>query len=308
MSNVAVWITGAAGSVGDEVAFVKAGGVGLVTSFVELAVDPAFVSILIMGGMGSLTAVEFVDAAGGSVTAGSVLVDAIGGIGFVTLLVEASVVAFAFFFLCLTGDGDAGGVAAALFVVPVYGESVDATAIVPALNKIPNANPKQIQMYRFAIFRRRLCTNKQHTMERSPMGNKIKGLKTSSLPKTYRELCNLLLPRKIHDDSELEATKEIIDVLAVLPTRTTDQDDYLETLAELVESYEEQTVKISQRSGLDTLKFLLSENNLTASDLSRLLDTDISLGYRILDGDRNLTTKHIKKLAQQFHVGPEVFL
>jgi antitoxin component HigA of HigAB toxin-antitoxin module len=45
-----------------------------------------------------------------------------------------------------------------------------------------------------------------------------------------------------------------------------------------VEAYEEQAVKFSQRSGLETLKFLLAENNLTASDLSRLLGTDISLG------------------------------
>jgi HTH-type transcriptional regulator/antitoxin HigA len=108
------------------------------------------------------------------------------------------------------------------------------------------------------------------------------------------------MPRKIHDDSDLEATQEVMDALAVLPARTPDQDDYLETLAELVEAYEEQAVKFSKRSGLETLKFLLTENNLTASDLSRLLDTDISLGYRILDGERNLTTKHIKKLARMF--------
>ena len=76
----------------------------------------------------------------------------------------------------------------------------------------------------------------------------------------------------------------------------------------LVEAYEEQAVKFTQRPGLETLKFLLAENDLTASDLSRLLGTDISLGYRILDGERNLTTKHIKKLARHFHVGPEVFL
>jgi HTH-type transcriptional regulator/antitoxin HigA len=140
------------------------------------------------------------------------------------------------------------------------------------------------------------------------MSTKINGAKTAKLPKTYRELCGLLMPRKIHDDAELDATQEIIDALAVLPARTPDQDDYLETLAELVEAYEEQTVKFTQRTGLETLKFLLSENNLTASDLSRLLGTDISLGYRILDSQRNLTTKHIKKLARHFHVGPEVFL
>lgn len=140
------------------------------------------------------------------------------------------------------------------------------------------------------------------------MSTKIKGTKTATLPKTYRELCGLLMPRKIHDDAELESAQDIIDALAVLPTRTPDQNDYLETLAELVEAYEAQTVKFSKRSGLETLKFLLAENKLTASDLSRLLGTDISLGYRILDGERNLTTKHIKKLAQHFHVGPEVFL
>jgi HTH-type transcriptional regulator/antitoxin HigA len=140
------------------------------------------------------------------------------------------------------------------------------------------------------------------------MNTKLKGTKTPKPPKTYRELCELLMPRKIHDDAELEAAQEIMDVLAVLPTRTPDQNDYLETLAELVEAYEEHTVKFSKRSGLETLRFLLTENNLTASDLSRLLGTDISLGYRILDGQRNLTTKHIKKLAQHFHVGPEIFL
>jgi HTH-type transcriptional regulator / antitoxin HigA len=145
-------------------------------------------------------------------------------------------------------------------------------------------------------------------MEERIMNTKTKGDKTAKLPKSYRELCELLMPRKIHDDAELETAQEIMDVLAVLATRTPDQDDYLETLAELVEAYEEQTVKFSKRTGLETLKFLLTENNLTASDLSRLLGTDISLGYRILDGERNLTTKHIKKLAQRFHVGPEIFL
>ena len=140
------------------------------------------------------------------------------------------------------------------------------------------------------------------------MSIKIKASKKTAPPKTYRELCGLLMPRKIHDEADWEAAQEIIDTMAVLPTRTSDQDDYLETLAELVEAYEEQTVKFTRRPGLETLKFLLAENGLTASDLSRLLGTDISLGYRILDGERNLTTKHIKKLAQHFHVGPEVFL
>jgi HTH-type transcriptional regulator/antitoxin HigA len=145
-------------------------------------------------------------------------------------------------------------------------------------------------------------------MEERVMSTKAKGDSQTKLPKTYRELCGLLMPRKVHDDTELEAAQEIMDVLAVLSSRTKDQSDYLETLAELVEAYEEQTIKIPKSPGLETLKFLLEENGLNASDLSRLLGADISLGYRILSGERGLTTKHIKKLAQHFHVGPEVLI
>ena len=48
------------------------------------------------------------------------------------------------------------------------------------------------------------------------------------------------------------------------------------------------------------------ENGLTASDLSRLLGSDVRRGYRILSGELGLTTRHIRKLAGHFRVGPEV--
>ena len=68
------------------------------------------------------------------------------------------------------------------------------------------------------------------------MSAKIKGHKTPGLPQSYGQLCAFLTPRKIHNNDKLESAQEIIDVLAVLPTRTPDQDDYLEALAELVEA------------------------------------------------------------------------
>jgi antitoxin component HigA of HigAB toxin-antitoxin module len=117
-------------------------------------------------------------------------------------------------------------------------------------------------------------------MEKGIMSTKSKGSKTAKLPKTYRKLCAPPMPRKFHDAANLEAAQEIVDALAVPPTRTPDQDDYLKTLAELVEADEEQiTVNFPKRPGLETLKFLLAENHLTASDLSRVLGTDTSLGY-----------------------------
>ena len=56
------------------------------------------------------------------------------------------------------------------------------------------------------------------------------------------------------------------------------------------------------------MKHLVLENGMTAADLSRLLGTDRSLGVRILNGERNLTIEHIKKLAARFQVPAELFL
>ncbi len=128
------------------------------------------------------------------------------------------------------------------------------------------------------------------------------------LPRTYPELCGLLLPRTIHDAAELENMQEVVDALAVLPSRNPAQQDYLETLTELIEAYEAHAVPIRKPTGIQTLKFLLAEHHLTASDLSRILGKDTSLGYRILNGERSLTVEHIKRLAEHFAVGPESFL
>jgi len=96
------------------------------------------------------------------------------------------------------------------------------------------------------------------------------------------------MPRKISSDSELEEVQKIIDVLAVLPTRTADQDDYLETWGELVEAYEEQSVKKGKKqkpfvvkshhmgvtSGVDP-----SKANKLADDME--IDAFIELNKRI---------------------------
>jgi len=52
---------------------------------------------------------------------------------------------------------------------------------------------------------------------------------------------------------------------------------------------------------------LLEEHGMSGADLSRLLGADRSLGVRILNGERNLTVEHAKKLAARFHVPLELF-
>ena len=128
------------------------------------------------------------------------------------------------------------------------------------------------------------------------------------LPKDYRGLLALHMLRPIRDKIDYGNALEILDALAG-QNLNPDQDDYFEALALLVEAYESAHLPgLPSKRGLPLLKHLVEENGMSAADLSRLLGADRSLGVRILNGERNVTVDHAKKLAARFRVPMEVFL
>lgn len=56
------------------------------------------------------------------------------------------------------------------------------------------------------------------------------------------------------------------------------------------------------------LSGLLEGHGMTAADLGRLLDLDPSMGSKIVNGDRQLTAAHVRKLARHFALPAEFFL
>ncbi|HZL42056.1 MAG TPA: hypothetical protein VFD66_02100, partial [Verrucomicrobiae bacterium] len=77
----------------------------------------------------------------------------------------------------------------------------------------------------------------------------------ADVPKNYRELCQLYLPRPIHDASEDEAATEMMNALAVFPKLNAEQQDYLDALTEFVDSYDKaKPVRWPKIKGLDVLK------------------------------------------------------
>lgn len=131
----------------------------------------------------------------------------------------------------------------------------------------------------------------------------------ADVPKTYRELCQLYLPRPIHDDNEDEAGTEMMNALAVFPKLNADQQDYLDALTEFVDAYDKaKPVRWPKIKGRDVLKHLMIEHDMGGADLSRVLGGSRNLGAMILRGERNLTVAHIRKLAAHFKVSPELFI
>lgn len=144
------------------------------------------------------------------------------------------------------------------------------------------------------------------------MKNTKNTLRFSDLPKDYRSLCNLYLPRPIHDKVGYENALEVTEAMAGFEEQfSRDQDDYFELLTDLILTYEEEHEKSFPERKLpfrERLKTLLESANWTASDLGRFLGLDATMGNKIVRGERKLTAEHIRQLSRHFSLSAEYFL
>ncbi len=130
------------------------------------------------------------------------------------------------------------------------------------------------------------------------------------LPRSFEKLVAQMPPQAIMDDVHYENTVEVIDRLMASGKLTKGQELYLETLVQLVQTYEatHHAIDTSDLGGIDALRQLLADNDMNASDLARLLGVHPSMGSKILKGERSLTVEHLRKLADRFRVRPELFM
>lgn len=105
----------------------------------------------------------------------------------------------------------------------------------------------------------------------------------------------------------IEALKAIMsDTFDRKPT--VEEKDYLDLLGGLIEQYEKQfKLPTEIVDGVDCLIFLAEENDMSQSDIGRLLG-DRTLGHKIMTRKRKLTLENIKILADRFCVNPGLFL
>jgi HTH-type transcriptional regulator / antitoxin HigA len=131
-----------------------------------------------------------------------------------------------------------------------------------------------------------------------------------NLPARFDDLVRLMPPQAIVDEVHHANTVEMIDRLMARERLSPDQALYLETLVQLVDAYEARhhAIDLGGLTGLDSLKHLLDQNGMNASDLALVLGVHVSMGSKILKGERALTVDHLRKLAERFKVSPELFM
>lgn len=132
-----------------------------------------------------------------------------------------------------------------------------------------------------------------------------------TMPDDYGTLCrSVWLPRPIRDKADHTAALAAIEPLwGHEKAMNQDQADWFEMVANLIADYEAGTEKKSKSLPVTKrLAGLLEAQGMTAADLGRLLELEPSMGSKIVNGTRQLTTTHIRKLARHFALPADYFL
>jgi HTH-type transcriptional regulator/antitoxin HigA len=116
--------------------------------------------------------------------------------------------------------------------------------------------------------------------------------------------------RPLRTEADYLRALEVLDRLAPCEERSlsSDERDYIQTLALLVEEYERKHASVlsTDVDPVEVLKHLMEENDMTTSDLGRLLGSK-GIASEILNGKRALSKSHMTTLADRFHVDVGLF-
>ena len=131
----------------------------------------------------------------------------------------------------------------------------------------------------------------------------------AKVPDDYLALVKRFPLRPLRSQSDYTAASQILDRYIGLPDLTRGERDYLEALSHFFAAYERKLThsRLRQLTPLELLKHLMEENQMTTSDLGRLLGSR-GLASEILHAKRSLSKSHISKLASHFHLNPAFFL
>jgi len=85
--------------------------------------------------------------------------------------------------------------------------------------------------------------------------------------------------------------------------------DYADVLGRLVDEYGNRKHPLARRrhSPLEILQFLMRENGMTTADLGKVLGNKTAASL-VLNGKRELSKSHMRKLAKRFKVEAGLFL
>ena len=123
----------------------------------------------------------------------------------------------------------------------------------------------------------------------------------------YARLLAETLPSVIHTEDENERFLASLEKLERRSRNWSPAEAKLaELLTLLIENFEDQNYKLKAATPREVLCELMESNGLKQKDLMDVFGAESTVSA-VLNGKREMTREHIKRLSSRFHVSPEVF-
>lgn len=124
----------------------------------------------------------------------------------------------------------------------------------------------------------------------------------------YGRLLRKALPRPIRTEKDNERYLQVVGHLMDLGERMTpEQRELMDLLVTLIERFEAERYSLSAVSPVEVLRELMEARGMKLAGLAALIGSK-GVASEILSGKRGLSKTNIRRLAEHFHVSPEVFL
>lgn len=126
-------------------------------------------------------------------------------------------------------------------------------------------------------------------------------------PAKYGKLCADVLPKVIESDEEFDRLVDVMEKIDRKPNATPEERVLSELLAKLIQEYDDHHYAFPDVPPHRMIAYLMEQRSLRQADLLPVFGSR-SVASEVLAGKREPSKAHIRKLAEFFHVSPEVFL
>ena len=124
----------------------------------------------------------------------------------------------------------------------------------------------------------------------------------------YLELVRRFPLRPLRSGADLDSAVAVVDSLLDQATLTAAEQDFLDVLSDLVETYETETMPMRPVGDAELLRFLIEQKGVTQVGTAAGAGIAESTISEVLAGKRKLNRTQIAKLARYFHIEPGAFL
>jgi HTH-type transcriptional regulator/antitoxin HigA len=133
-------------------------------------------------------------------------------------------------------------------------------------------------------------------------------MSATAIRSEYAALLATALPAVIRSEAENERCIRSLEELDRKGSRLRAAERRLaDLLTLLIEDFEEKHYSLKPADPVTVIEELMAANGLKQKDLLDVFGTP-SIVSEVLNGKRQLTTEHIRRLSRRFHVSADVFI